>query len=150
MENVTVYEYLLDKYIIIKVAHSAKIQGDRYVFKAGKRENTHKILRKEELGVVVNNHVFSLEDNFAKYEHEIIRLMKKSYYETENRQVKKKSVIGMLEGHASPLKGSMACIGCRCDGCNMACCACVECIRAEYGEDGWEDYYNDEMCSSRD
>ena len=150
MEKTTVYEYLLDKYIIIKVAHEAKIIGDRYVFKSGKNEKTQKILRKEELGEVVNNHIFALEDNFPKYEHEIIRSMKKSYYETEDRQTKKKTIIGMLEGHASPLKGSMACIGCRCDRCNNACCDCVRCIRAEYGEDGWEDYYNDEMCSSSD
>ena len=148
VEKVTVYEYLLDKHVIIKVAHSAQIKGNRYVFKAGKNGNVYKSMGKEEFGKVVNNHIFSLDDNFAKYEHEIIRSMKKSYYETENKQAEKKILIDMLEGCASSLKGSMACIDCRCDRCNNACCNCVRCIRAEYGEDDWEDYYNNEMCSS--
>lgn len=97
MENVTVYEYLLDKDRIIEVEHVAKVQGDRYVLKAGKKENTHKILRKDELDDVINNHVFSLEDNFSKYEKLIIETMEKRYNEVENRQKKQKAIIAKLK-----------------------------------------------------
>lgn len=146
MKEVKIYEYLLDKSVIIKVEHIAKIQGDRFKINAGKGKKTLKILRKEEFDKVVNNHVFSLEDNFAKYEHEIIRSIKNSYYETENKQIKKKVLLDTLEANATSVVGSMACIGCCCDTCYNACSACVECIRAEYGEEGWEDFYNDGSC----
>lgn len=97
MERVKVYEYLLDRDKIIKVVHDAKVQGDRYVLKAGKTETTHKMLRDDELGEVVNNHVFSLDDNFAKYEHKIICRMEERYSEVENRQKKQKAIIGRLK-----------------------------------------------------
>ena len=97
MEQVTVYEYLLDGDKIIKVAHKAKIQGNRYVFDAGKAENTHKMLCIEEFDVPMSNHIFSLEDNYPKYEKAIIDAMEKRYQETEKSQIKRKEILGKLK-----------------------------------------------------
>ena len=97
MENVTVYEYLLDKDKIIKVVHKAQTNGKRYVFNGGKTESTHKILRKEEMGVVEKNHVFSLEDNFEKYENAIICRMEERYDEVDSRQKKTRNIIDKLK-----------------------------------------------------
>lgn len=46
MENVTVYEYLLDKDKIIKVVHTAKVAGYSYVLKAGKKRRHLKYCEK--------------------------------------------------------------------------------------------------------
>lgn len=36
---------------------------------------------------------------------------------------------------------SMNCNGCMCNNCNSVCSNCVQCYRADYAEEGWEDYY---------
>ena len=101
MENVTVYEYLLDKDKIIKVVHKAKIQGNRYVFDAGRAETTPKRLHDSELGIPMSNHIFALEDNFSKYEKAIIEALEKRFQETEKRQIKRREVLAKLKESCS-------------------------------------------------
>lgn len=62
-------------------------------------------MRKDELDEVVNNHVFSLEDNFTKYERVIIQAMEKRYSAVENRQIKQKAIIDKLKEACSSRKG---------------------------------------------
>ena len=106
MENVTIYEYMLDKQtnVIIKAEHTAKAAGYVYIFKGGKAGKTPKAVRKDELEEVVNNHVFSLEDNFPKYEKLIIETMEKRYKEVETRQKKQKAIIDKLKEMRSSRK----------------------------------------------
>lgn len=48
---------------------------------------------------------------------------------------------------------SLNCEGCQCDKCHNACSNCVQCYRADYAEEDWDDYYykgqGEEDCSEK-
>lgn len=99
MEKTTIYEYMPDGDKIIKLQHSAEISKakDRYVLKAGKSEKQYKYLSNTDLESVVNNHVFSLEDNFEKYRDMIIDCMEARIQATEVRLAKSKELLQRLK-----------------------------------------------------
>lgn len=76
------------------------------MFKGGKSGNTRKALGCDELDEVLNNHVFSLEDNFEKFEQVIIRRMEERYIEVENRQKKQKVIIDKLKEKQNSREGN--------------------------------------------
>lgn len=74
METVTICEYMIDNDKVVQLTHQAEVRGNKYIFKAGKSKYL-KILREDEFGEVISNHVFAMEDDYKKYRNLIIQCL---------------------------------------------------------------------------
>lgn len=92
MGTVKVYEYMICKGKIIKLEHRAEEKGNAYWLKSGMTKS-FKILRKNELGQVISNHVFSLDDNLKEYRQRIIACLEERVNETKSRLEKQEKML---------------------------------------------------------
>lgn len=96
METATIYEYMIDKGNVIQLVHTAEYKEGKYYFKAGKTKH-YTILKNTDLGVVINNHVFSLKNNYKKYRDILIECLRKRVEKEKMKLIADKRILFDLQ-----------------------------------------------------